>query len=297
MDNLLKQFRPLDLMVSSTTMLGNRFSDLWLNSSQQIISFISDAFDFNEEMKNFATTMITKKLISVATINDMNYNYANPDLEMDEIMSYFNDIKLRNLLILQNKYNNRVNEWLNYQYYHYYQPYMHYQRINRIAKRGDLDACRHIGILEALGIGTEPNYEYAIQRLKQSTFWGDISSAYLLRQVYRIVENREKVRLMDEIIQLLEKYLNRGITIVKQENNYSEEAKTLYVLISSTYHDIVKHLKEQLIDYSFVEVMLIDKVSYNKKLEYITNYNSNKWKDESNSVTSPQTKLGFIKRD
>lgn len=296
MNNLLKEFRPLDLMVLSTVILGNQRSAKWLEASNEIIDFIGNSFGFDQEMKTKALQIITNDLDGVATLNDVNYNYANPNLEVDEMTSYFNDIKFRNILMLQDKYDNNVYHWTNYQYYHQFHPYIHYQRISKTAKRGDLIACRHTAILEVLGIGTQTNYDNAILRLQQAIFWGDITSAYLLREVYRITKNEDKASLMDDVVTLLEKYLNVGVTIVDKENEFSESAKTLYVLISSTYHDIVKHQKELIIDYSFVEVMLIDELSYHKKLEYITNYQQNQWKDESNSTTSPQAKFGFIKR-
>lgn len=288
-------FRPLDLMVLTTTLLGNKPNQPWLDASNNIITFIGNAFGVDQENNNTLIDVITKQLQETSTITDVNYQYANPDSEISESAMYFNDIKFRNILMLQNKHNENVYEWNNYLYYHHYDPSSHYQRIKRVAKRGDLIACRHTAILEALGIGTIQNFDNAILRLKQAVFWGDISSAYLLRQVYRTLRDEDSIKLMNELIELLERKLDIGITIVDDENKYSEKVKTLYVLISSTFHDIVKHSKESIIDYSFVEVMLIDKVSYHKKLDYINNYSLNKWKDESNSTNSPQAKFGFVK--
>ena len=180
----------------------------------------------------------------------------------------------------------------NYNHLRSYYAENRFNELQEASVLGYIDINRTTAIMLALGIGVKQNRESAIYRLKQCALWGDIASLYLLKALYQ--EDEKEAQIYKDLT-LLSSYFLEGRTIIpkKDEGKYLKEAKELFAIISSVRQDIVLSLNITNIDYSFVEVLLLDKLDYYQKMAFINQYKEGTWKEISNSSNDPNKRLGF----
>lgn len=297
MKTLLNEYEIFKLMVLSTTMLGNTLTDSWSSSSKKIIDFIGKSYEQEPALIRRCEDLILKDLSQVSTISDANLIMANPIDDQTREESIVFNIKSSTIKQLHNFSNDSDSNWLDYQYYHVYHPHLNFVHVNDASRTGNLIACRHIGILYALGLGCAVNYDKAILRLKQAAYWGDISSLYLLAYTYKVTGNHTLANIYKEVSLLCKEYLNDGLTVLPDSvrTSTSKEAYTEFVLISSIFQDIVRSRNQStnLIDYSFLEVIFMTNLSFNDKMRYINNYQDYRWREVTNTSNEPSRFIGF----
>ena len=113
----------------------------------------------------------------------------------------------------------------------------------------------------------DPNYEFEV------TFQYDDNQA-IKNQAFIMEEDADEGE-----------YLYDGIQMIPEEkkDNYSKEASTIFTLLTNIYQDVViPHTRR--IDYSFLEVMFAEKISFAKKMIYINEYPKMEWKSALNST-------------
>ncbi len=294
MKELINHYDSFYQMILSTTLLGNKVDEGWKKDALKIINFIGGAYSLEEEILIKLQDAIINEASKLSLISDATYN-AN--VKSDE-SNYIYDLKAKTIVFLQSFYSPKDNFWLNYKYKNNYFPEIHFYNMSQAARYSHLHACRQMGILYALGIGTKQNYNKAIQRLMQCVYWGDIPSFYMLACIYKQQKDKTNYNLFIELIKIADKYLYAGITEVK-DKEFSQKAIEIFSIISSIFQDVVKlSLSNYLtIDYSFVEVMLMDKIPINVKHEYINEYTKGNWRDASNDPKDfgKSSSFGFIK--
>jgi hypothetical protein len=296
MELITKHYEALHFMVISTTLLGNKIDASWIEDSKKIIQFINSSYGMDQTLCSYSEHIILTKLSEIALVADTDYNYfTNDNLHENIVESAFYDLKSKIITYLQDKFSPKTAWWLDYRHFNHYHPSIHFHYMKQASKTGNLIACRQLGLLYALGIGTSIDYENAVLRLTQSAFWGDYPSLVLLSEVYQKMGKMEEANIYKEVSNLAHLYLHSGVTIIPKNAAFSEKAKLIYIQISSIFQDIVRLHDPEVIDYSFVEVMMLHSIDYKQKMKYINHYKEGLWKDASNSTTSPEAKFGFIK--
>ena len=275
------------------TMLSNEFNNELEEDASLIIELFAKAFDVKEDDANYMKKIICDDLTIISTSVDAEAFSSNRgEQEYPEVSNYLyikGDI-INKIGIIANQFNNSYQQ--RYFNYHYLRPYYRENRFNELqesATRGNVDINRTAAIMLALGIGCEQNKESALYRLKQCALWGDVVSLYLLASL----SNDEKEVKLYSSLAGFSHYFMEGRTIVPSKEKCDEEVKDMFALIASIRQDIVLSLGEVNINYSFVEVLLMDKLDYYQKMASINRYREGIWKEVSNSSFNPNKKLGF----
>ena len=283
-------------MVLATTLLSNQPSDALDEDAKKIIEFIGKANDFDDYLIKYCQKVILDDLVAISTRTDMtafinSHAYNSEADELDSLFSIKADVLDAIDSMRERRDINLSTSWFDYSHYKPYYPNLRFEQLVAYAAVGDPLANKEVGILLCLGIGTKPNLNSAILRLKQCMMWGDLSVIPLLKEIAK--ENGDpQEKVYAELANLIP-YMNEGRTIVPKEleNLLEKETKQLFVLITSIKHDIVKEAKDLYINQSFVEVMLLEELDYYRKLDFINNYTANEWKNITNSPN--KGRIGF----
>ena len=297
-DNYLAVF---DILLT-VTMLSNDFNDELEKDTEKVIDFVGKAFKLDDKTIEECRKVVPDDLTVLSTTLDVEAFLSNKGyLEYPKIGNLLY-LKLEAILKLNNIYNIYDNEQFNQQYfdYEYLRPYfanIRYRELESSSIKGNVQVNRTVALMLALGIGTKQNVKSAIYRLKQCAYWGDISSLYYLSYLYEGQKDKKNAKMYADLAELGQLFLE-GRTVIPQEtkDKYDEETIKNYELISSIKQDIVLSYNQPAINYSFVEVMLMDKIDYYTKMHLVNNYNSQEWREFTNSSNDPNKKLGFVKQ-
>lgn len=287
-----------DILLSST-MLSNNFNDQLDKDTLLIIDFVSKVFNLKEKEVQKYQDLVLNDLTILSTTEDVD-NYMN-----DDAAKYYP--KIKEALYLKAKtiyklgdifttFQNSGKEWFAFDYKHLrdYYPGMRFEELESASATGNIDINKVTAILLALGIGCKKNINSAINRFKQCAYWGDVSSLFYLAYLYQQNNDEKQASLYNNLASLSDSLLE-GKTILSKEEmkKYDELTVQNYVIISSIKQDIVLEYNKRYIDYSFIEVILLDKIDYYVKMGFINRYQEKEWKEITNSSFDPNKKLGF----
>ena len=281
---------------------SNRSSKKYDEDCKAIIDFIGKAYHLKEELIEYCKKVILDELIAISTDQDITafVNSHTYEGELDELDSLFN-AKCDVIGVIRNFGEVRSPQlsaaWFDYSHINPYYPEIRYQQLSIAASTGNVVANKIVGILSVLGIGCEATKDMilsGVYRLRQCAMWGDISSLFLIREVYKILEMEKQEKLYDEMVSLIP-YMKEGRTIIPQRvsEKVSKEAMQTFAIMCSIKQDIILSKQKFYIDYSFVEVMLLAEVDYYDKLSFINHYDAQEWKEVTNSSFNPKRKIGF----
>ncbi len=297
-EKIFKNYEPFYNMVLSTTIMGNSMCEQLEADSKKIIDFIGEAYKLDKEFVETCKDVILNHLSRLGKTTDQQAVYASRHIE-DEYSDTDSlyDIKGDVLLALQHipEREEYINPgWFDYSHYKSYEPNIRFSKIYITSASGNIITTRQTGILQALGIGTKQCYNQAIQRLLQCARWGDIPSMHYLSYAYKLSGDEKNSKLYDEVASLAEQYLRTGVTVLPEcaTKNYSEEACSIYVYVSTILQDVIYLHNVKNINYSFLEAIFSPVLDHYSRLDYINNYTSLAWKNVTNSANKPK-KLGF----
>lgn len=297
---LLKNHQAFSNMLFATTLLSNVYSQTFETDSNKIIEFIGKAFHLDEETIKDAQKLITDDLMTISVKDDVvaftnAHDYDSKLQELDPFLSMKCDA-INIVESLANKASFHINSaWFDYGHYKPYYPEVRFAQLNTVATIGHPIANKVVGLMCFLGIGCEKNVDSAILRMKQCALWGDTACIFLLREMYDESGDKENAKIFSELESLTE-YIKEGRTLIPDDKIGKLDGKTkeFFAYISSIKQDVVLNEQRYFIDYSFVEVVLLPKLDYYKKMGYINFYRDQKWKDVTNSSLNPEsTKFGF----
>lgn len=280
------------------TMLSNNFNEDLDNDSSKIIDFIFKSFEVSNDEIEFYKKKITDDLTIISTTSDVDAFYSNnssneyPEIDNLLYLKCQAISKLNNLSFRLK--NSPFQYYFDYNHLRPYFPHIRFYELESVSIVGDIDINRTVAILQILGIGCEKNQSVAINRLKQCALWGDISSLFYLSYLNELIDNKADALIYRNLSEL-SPYMLEGKTILSDEdkNKYNKETNELFVIITSIKQDIILAFNINEIDFSFVEVILLDNIDYYTKMECINNYKSLEWKEITNSSYNPSKKLGF----
>lgn len=294
-----QKYLALSSILITTTMLSNDFNTELENDSSYLIDFIGGVFSLSKEEIEECKRLVLDELTVVSTVQDANAFFANQgDRDFPKIGQYLY-LKCDAILKLKNIYQkfNKVNFnqiYFEYRYLRPYYPDIRFKELVDSSVNGDVDINRTVAILLAAGVGCEKDIDAAIYRFKQCAFWGDISSLYFLKHLFEIKGEEKEKKLFSNLC-VLSSYLSNGRTNIPniKKKEYDQLTSDTFSLIASIKQDIILDYNIYDIDYSFVEIMLLDNIDYYKKMKCINEYKNQWWKELTNSSSDPSKKLGF----
>ena len=299
-EKLLKNHQAFSNMLFATTLLSNVYSQTFEADSNKIIDFIGKAFHLDQQTIKAAQKLITDDLMTISVKDDVTaftnaHDYDSKLQELDPFLSMKCDA-INIVESLANKASFHINSaWFDYGHYKPYYPEVRFAQLNTVATIGHPIANKVVGLMCFLGIGCEKNVDSAILRMKQCALWGDTACIFLLREMYDESGDKENAKVFSELESLTD-YIKEGRTLIpdKESGKLDGKTKEFFAYISSIKQDVVLNEQRYFIDYSFVEVVLLPKLDYYKKMGYINFYRDQKWKDVTNSSLNPEsTKFGF----
>ena len=300
MNNVFKSYDALYNSILATTVITNTFNEEAVSDCKKIINFVCEAYGKDEEFTSKIKKIVLEDLVCLGVMEDLNAFDAGKSFykeyaDLDKCLEIKYEI-IRMLTDLRTSHPGTNFGFVNFDHYNVYQPCARYKKLLVSAMRGDLVSTRELGILQALGIGCEKNFEDAKRRFLQCTLWGDVQSAYLLAYLLRLMNDKKSI-VISEVAELMSSYLDDGITVLPKDvkEKYSEEANAYFIYISSIKYDVVYAYDLSFMDFSFLEVIMSDDADYNKKMTFIDQYRDKKWKSFTNKVTenTKRTKIGF----
>ena len=298
--HLFENYEAFYTMLTATMVMSNRPSGSFNEDCDAIIDFIGNAYSLSDEVIKSCKECIYVSLAPISMVVDKKAIFSNRQFgDYLNDMDVLNDIKCSVISFLErlSKSNSpSINpDWFDYNHYFSYNARVRYEEIKVAASGGNPVINRQMGLLLALGIGTEKNLTESANRLKRCALWGDLPSIKLLATVYQLQGDAEKASITKEVATLAENYLHAGYTVIPQESakKYSEQAISYYSLISSILQDVVYALNKHNIDFSFVEAISSDELDYYKRMYFVNNYQRAEWRDVTNSAHNPAKKIGF----
>jgi len=305
-NKILKHYDAFNNMVLLTTLLSNVTDEKFDEDAKKIINVIGQAYELDEEIINECQRIITEELVIIPRNKD-----RLKFLEKQGIDSAKNSLNAMlsikcDALFAISELNRRIGssldgDWFDYNNYHIYNPELRYAQIKKAAVTGDLIVNKMIALMHYIGIGCNKDEPLAVLSFKQCMLWGDMFSVNMLKHIYRNKYDRKYETYKD--LAALDKYLDNGVTVLPEKvaNSINQDAKELYAYISSIKQDIILPLGKNRIDFSFVEVILLNNLSYRKKMFYINNYSNpnvtNEWKDITNASAGKEAQIGFKVRE
>ena len=292
-------FFAISVILLTTTMLSNSFNEQLEEDAIKVIDFIGNAFKLDEKEIKKYKALIPDDLTILSTTGDVDAYFGNNGDAEYPLIRDFLYLKAEAILKILNIYNLFASSTFNQHYfdYKYLRPYfsdIRFKELELSSVKGNIEINRTVAIMLAIGIGCDQDVEAAIYRFKQCAYWGDISSLLYLSYLYELKGDKENSELFLNLTHF-EKQIMEGRTLISKEDKEKYEEKTLqtFIIISSIKQDIVLSYNVSDIDYSFVEVMLMDNIDYYTKLDCINNYRSQQWKEITNPSINPNKTLGF----
>ncbi len=288
---LLKNIEPLNEMLMATSILSNNSSLKWKSDSAKIIDFICDAYELSH-LKNDYKELILETVNNLSLVNEYKglrreHNFND---EYSEIEIVYN-LKGQILLQLKNIDNNLkqlgfpiANEFTYEDNNSYYAP-LRLMTILKASSFGEIQLTVQAGLMYACGIGCDTDIEFAIIRLKQAAYWGYIPALKFLTKIYKDQNDIANYKLYKEVYLACNDFFYDGVQMIPESKKhlYSKEAATTFSLLANIYQDVVIPHSTR-IDYSFLEVMFTEKITFAKKMIYINEYRQAEWKSALNST-------------
>ncbi len=120
---------------------------------------------------------------------------------------------------------------------------------------------------------------------------------YYLAYAYKLSGDEKNSKIFYEVAHLASTFLNDGYTVLPDASKKvnSVEACDWYAIISSIKRDIVCNVESSniisLIDFSFIEVITLENLTYSQRMQFTNDYYKKQWKTVTN--TPIKNTLGF----
>lgn len=283
--NKLKYLAISDMLLM-VTLLSNDFNKDLDNDSFKVIKFIGKAFNWsNEEIEKYYK-LISNDLTVISRLKDIDAFKNDKNKMMDEELESLLYLKCETLSKIKNIFNqykqsNFDESYFDYEYLRPYYGFIRFNELTKVSAKGNIDVNRTVAILLAFGIGCESNRKAAEYKLKQCVYWGDyISLIYLVYLSYLMGEG-DNYHLYLELSNLYD-YIIEGKTMLPEsiKKNLNKKVIEEFSIISSITLDIRKMNNLDDINYSFIEVILKDSLSYSQKMKYINDYKYGEWRED-----------------
>ena len=289
LNNKLKYLAISDMLLT-ITLLSNDFNKDLDNDSFKVIKFIGKSFNWsNDEIEKYHH-LISDNLTVISRLKDIEAFKNDKNKKMNEELESLLYLKCETLSKIKNIFNQYQQSDFDESYfdYEYLRPYYEFIRFNELLKasaKGNIDINRTVAFLLAFGIGCKANRKAAKYKLKQCVYWGDYISLFYLSYLSYLMGEGDDYHLYLDLSNLYD-YIIEGKTVLPQDIKKKLNKKVIeeFSIISSITLDIRKTNNLNDINYSFIEVILKDSISYSQKMNYINDYKYGEWREELNST-------------
>ena len=286
-------------MVKITTFLCNNVSDEFNDDAKKIITFVGKAYGFDKALIAYCVEQITGELSIIQTDEDVRTYRSlkreeKPSEDIKNPLLKFKHDAVTEIASIDFARVPLNKVWFDYSFPNDYNAKIRYNELSNSTGPGLIDINKTVAVMDYLGIGTKKDLASASRRFKQCMLWGDMASIKFLALIYKEEKDEENEKIYNELFSLTS-YINNGITVLPEniKEKINEKTNELFVLISSIKHDIIYRFNISLIDFSFAEIMMDERVDYYKKLRYINEYRHYDWTDETNSSVKEGPRMGF----
>ena len=303
-EKICRHYEAFSTMIVSTAMLSNVSSEEFDADGAKIIDLIGKAYQLDDELVNECKRIILDELVTISTSDDV-ASYINSkgyDYE-PEAFDALLQMKCDALAVIRNvadtKDNNLNPSWFDYEHYRPYFPVARFEELSVAVSTGSIAVNRTLAIMQILGIGCDKNFKSAELRLKQCVLWADYPSMHLLAYLYKLDKRADDAKAYQGLAETSD-LIKEGRTLFPKEleEKYGLRVKELFVMVASIKQDIIINSQRLNIDYSFVEVMMLQDLDFYNKLKYINEYHTQQWKEVTNPSSNPNKRLGFrLKED
>lgn len=172
---------------------------------------------------------------------------------------------------------------MKYEYFHHpYNPKLRFWQLERLALSGNVAVVRLLGIMRAVGIGCNSDFNKAKNAFLKCILWGDKVATKLLDYLFK----------MNGILSDEYKQLDRAIFHgeIPKENT---KAWQLYNLSRYIKAFIIAPKKDPLINDELANVLLNEELPYNIKTELIMVFNEKTWENANGYKGEKLQKIGF----
>lgn len=301
MDKFLDNIEMTKQIILYTTLLSNNASEAWEADVKKIIDFICDSYQ--DESKKDYYKLICYDLSNLSSEREYKllFNKEQYDKNFSDLDVYY-DIKgkaivnIEQLSCRMEKMNLGLYTSFKYDNVNPYNPVERRDALLEASRYGDVELTVMAGLIHAIGIGGKAKLKTARLRFLQAAYWGYFPAFRYAAQISRMLDDSANEKLYNELYHACYRFMTEGITIIPAEyrNEFSPEAANLFALVASLYFDVVILFRLDSINFSFIEVMLLDGISLAEKMRYVNHYNEFKWKDATNGIKStPLNKFGF----
>lgn len=286
-------------MLLTVTMLSNKFDENLDRDASLVVDFIGKSFDLTDEDIKECFKLVTDDLSMISTNSDVEaFNKVCNLEELKDVKEYLSlkcdAITKMTDIATQFRGYNSIGSYFDYTYLREYYPNNRFKELEKTASYGNVDVYRIVAILLALGIGCKKDVNGAIYRLKQCAYWGDINSLFYLSYLYRLDNDSESEKLFSNLASLKDLILEGRTSLPSNlSESYDEETRDNFKLITLIRQEIVLGLRQDNINFPFLEVIFKDDIDYYKKIGCINNYQRDSWKEILNSSSNPYKKMGF----
>lgn len=293
MDNneLLKNVEPLQEMIMATSILSNNSCVAWKQDSEKLIDFICDSYNISH-LANEYKELILNTINNLSLVNEYkglrrehNFNDEYSAIEIAYNLKGQVLLQLKNIDETLQRNGFPMDSEFNYEDSNSYYAPLRLMTVLKASSFGDVQLTNQAGLMYLCGIGANQDIYFAIVRLKQAAYWGYIPALKYLANIYKHLEDEVNYKLYEEVYDICNNFFYDGIQMLPEEKKdcYSKEAATIFTLLTNIYQDVViPHTRR--IDYSFLEVMFAEKISFAKKMIYINEYPRFEWKSALNST-------------
>lgn len=301
MDKFLENIEMTKQIILYTTLLSNNASEEWEHDAKKIIDLICESYKATSN-KDFYT-LVSYDLSNLSSEREykLMFNAAHYDDEFENLDVYY-DIKGKALTTI-NQLSKRLEAMnlglspaFNYENVIPYNAIERRDALLETSRYGDVELTVMAGIIHAIGIGGKPNLKIARLRFLQAAYWGYFPAFRYASYISKLLGDNNNEKIYEEIYTACYRFMTEGITIIPSEykKEFSTEANNLFSLVASIYFDVVILHRLNSINYSFIEVMLLDGISLSEKMKYVNHYTEFTWKDATNGIKSePLNKFGF----
>ena len=301
MDKFLENIEMTKQIILYTTLLSNNASAEWEDDAKKIVDFICDSYQAGSKKDYYKLISYDLSNLSSEREYRLLFNKEQYDKNFNDLDVYY-DIKGKAIVTIEQLASRmeRMNLGLYTAFkYDNVNPYNAVERRDALleaSRYGDVELAVMAGFIHAIGLGGKAKLKTARLRFLQAAYWGYFPAFRYASQISKLLNDEKNEKLYEELYHACYRFMTEGITIIPSEdkNEFSNDASNLFSLVASIYFDVVILFKLDSINFSFVEVMLLDGLSLAEKMRYVNHYNEFKWKDATNGIKSTTlNKFGF----
>ena len=287
-----KNYEAFHLMTLSTTFLNSAAFGDFQSDAERIINFIGEAYKLDHETVNSFLEIILGDMMKIGLVSDYHALSSLENLNENDINNLvFYELKgkvieevnrsnRRGYFHSNSRLNQDMKASMKYESFHHaYDAYVRFESTKLQASYGDVNSSRELGLMYALGIGTKKDLKKAELHLHRCIMWGDIPSAILMSRILLEEKDKWNADRYSALYQLEKEYLEDGVIMLPECEKVGREVKDDYLCIALIKQYLVVQAKLTEIDIAFLNAIQQPELSLKVKLNYISRYKDNLWKN------------------